>query len=466
MKTILKRILSAAMALALVSTLSVGALAADDPGVRVQLGDKPVSFTDAAPVIQNGRTFVPFRAVFEALGAEVGYEDATRTVTAVRGDTTVQFVVGEKSMKITENGETQTVEIDAASYIQNGRTMVPVRFAAQALGCIVGWDADDKTVLILDPDSLFQGEYTLMDKYIEYQRGLQENPYSLSGDFNLNLTASENGTTLPFSMTGKIDVLGDKSGAEAQLALSIDTESLLAAVGVTDKPDEQTEALLNMLKELNIEYIVNYESGMLYMRSPLLSLFLGATDSNAWISVDLNEALKSSGMNFSALIESAYGTGGFKDSMISSLRIIPLTDKDAAARLYEQMSLFSSLYADANFTKSGDTYKNSINYDQDGQSSSMTLSITLKNDKVTAFSMDVSTTAKIDTGTYTSTVSYKMERNHIEISMKMDMPDILTMEFSGSFDYAATSKTPARAPEDGSTIVPFPAQSSSALPQE
>ena len=94
---------------------------------------------DAAPVVQNSRTYVPFRALAEAFGAEVAYDEATQAVTATLGSNTVVMTIG--SAAYTVNGAEKTA--DVAPYISGGRTMVPVRFAAEAFGSTVIPTYDD-----------------------------------------------------------------------------------------------------------------------------------------------------------------------------------------------------------------------------------------------------------------------------------------------------------------------------------
>lgn len=99
---------------------------------------------DQPPLLTNGRTLVPLRGVFEALGAEVRWTAATRTVTAVKGDTTVSLRIGQSTAAI--NG--QSVRLDAPAVVASGRTMVPLRFVSEALGASVNWDARTSTVTI------------------------------------------------------------------------------------------------------------------------------------------------------------------------------------------------------------------------------------------------------------------------------------------------------------------------------
>jgi len=94
---------------------------------------------DAAPIVENNRTFVPFRALAEAFGAEVAYDEATQAVTAELNGTTVVMTIG--SAEYTVNGVVKTA--DVAPFINGSRTMVPVRFAAEAFGITVTPTYDD-----------------------------------------------------------------------------------------------------------------------------------------------------------------------------------------------------------------------------------------------------------------------------------------------------------------------------------
>jgi len=99
---------------------------------------------DVAPYIKGDRTYVPMRYLGEMLGAEVVWDDAARTVTLTKGDTTVVFTIG--STTYTVNGESKTA--DVAPEIASDRTMLPARYVAEAFGAIVGWDAGTQTVVV------------------------------------------------------------------------------------------------------------------------------------------------------------------------------------------------------------------------------------------------------------------------------------------------------------------------------
>ncbi|RXT04501.1 copper amine oxidase N-terminal domain-containing protein [Ammoniphilus sp. CFH 90114] len=102
---------------------------------------------DVAPYINNGRTFLPVRFVAEALGvteSNIIWNANTKTVTLIKGDRIAQMTIG--SNKLIVNGV--AVQMDAAAEIKDGRTTLPLRYAAQALGAEVEWDEATRTVTI------------------------------------------------------------------------------------------------------------------------------------------------------------------------------------------------------------------------------------------------------------------------------------------------------------------------------
>ena len=111
--------------------------------VKVTVNGKSIEF-DQKPFIQNGRTLVPLRAIFEALGATVNWNNDTRTVTSERNNTKISLAIGSNQLYV--NGVAKTIDVPAQ--IVNGRTMVPARAVAEAFGCDVSWDNNTRTAII------------------------------------------------------------------------------------------------------------------------------------------------------------------------------------------------------------------------------------------------------------------------------------------------------------------------------
>ncbi|WP_069852420.1 copper amine oxidase N-terminal domain-containing protein [Brevibacillus sp. AG] len=151
---LLKKVTSLLLAIALVPMAAFSAAAAPAPvapkavqtAVKVEYNKKQIAFPDQAPIISQGRTLVPIRPIAESLGFEVQWNEATRTVTINKGKDNIRLVVTQKIAK--KNG--QTINLDVPAQIVNKRTVVPVRFIAEALSYKVDWDPKTQTVLIAD----------------------------------------------------------------------------------------------------------------------------------------------------------------------------------------------------------------------------------------------------------------------------------------------------------------------------
>lgn len=99
---------------------------------------------DVAPYIANDRTYMPIRYVAMSLGViedNIIWDDASKTATLIKGNSIVQVKIGSKELRV--NG--MTIAMDVAPEINEGRTMLPLRFIAQALGASVSWDDATKT---------------------------------------------------------------------------------------------------------------------------------------------------------------------------------------------------------------------------------------------------------------------------------------------------------------------------------
>ncbi|MFD7521854.1 copper amine oxidase N-terminal domain-containing protein [Paenibacillus chitinolyticus] len=99
------------------------------------------------PVIVEGNTLVPLRAIFEKFGANIIWNEKEQSVTAQKGGTTIYLKIGTKSATV--NGASKVLEVPAQ--LVNEHTMVPVRFISEALGADVKWEPSSQTVVITNP---------------------------------------------------------------------------------------------------------------------------------------------------------------------------------------------------------------------------------------------------------------------------------------------------------------------------
>jgi hypothetical protein len=98
--------------------------------------------TDVDPVLKEGRTLVPFRAIGEALMAQVDWDESARKVTLTLGDKTVQLVIGDSTAYV--NGNARTLDVPAM--LVENRTLVPLRFISESLGASVQWSGELRRV--------------------------------------------------------------------------------------------------------------------------------------------------------------------------------------------------------------------------------------------------------------------------------------------------------------------------------
>ena len=115
----------------------------------VVLDGSVLSF-DVPPIIENGRTLVPLRAIFNALGAEVVYDDTIKTIIATKAETTIKLTIG--SANAYKNNNPITLSVPAK--IMNSRTLVPLRFVSESLGAEVNYDGITETITILSNNTI------------------------------------------------------------------------------------------------------------------------------------------------------------------------------------------------------------------------------------------------------------------------------------------------------------------------
>ena len=113
--------------------------------INVTVEGQRVNFTGQPPVIFEGRTLVPVRGVFEQMGFEVGWDNATRRITLTNNRYTVVLTVG--SNEFTKNGVRRTLDIPPQ--IINGTTMLPIRSVLESVGYQLDWDGRGAGTVII-----------------------------------------------------------------------------------------------------------------------------------------------------------------------------------------------------------------------------------------------------------------------------------------------------------------------------
>lgn len=105
-------------------------------------------YSDQPAVIYNDRTVVPIRAVAEAFGCQVDWDNDLKQVDIHIEDAHIYLTIGSYTLELQYGGERAETEIDTPPVIINGRTMVPIAFISEVLGYDTSWDGNTKTVSI------------------------------------------------------------------------------------------------------------------------------------------------------------------------------------------------------------------------------------------------------------------------------------------------------------------------------
>lgn len=132
-------------------SLTSGVSFAAQDEINVFLNGSKLDF-DVKPYLKNGRTMVPFRGIFEALGVEVSWDGVNRTVMATNDTAQIFIEIGKDYAFV--NG--YRIDLDAAPEIINGRTFVPLRFVSENAGADVSWDGHTRTVYINYVDEKYE----------------------------------------------------------------------------------------------------------------------------------------------------------------------------------------------------------------------------------------------------------------------------------------------------------------------
>ncbi|WP_245156676.1 stalk domain-containing protein [Clostridium aminobutyricum] len=122
---------------------SVGTESPANNEIKIKVNDQYITFNQA-PILESGTTLVPMRAIFESLGASMKWDQSAQKVTGTLGEAKVELVIGQKEASV--NGKNITLEV--AARLENGTTLVPVRFVSESLGASVAWDNAARTVII------------------------------------------------------------------------------------------------------------------------------------------------------------------------------------------------------------------------------------------------------------------------------------------------------------------------------
>lgn len=376
----LSKLLAMLLSMLLVVSSAAFAVSADDH-ITVTFNGTPITF-DAQPELNNGRTMVPMRAVFETFGCEVGFDEATSTVHATRGDTAIELTVDSTTATV---GDEQ-LTLDAAPYLKDGRTYVPVRFIAESLDSQVYWDAATQEVIVVNLDK-FKADLENSSEFMKLLLNMpitMDKAYKSDGtmSFDITLTGEAFGEgKLAVSLTMTEEAKGIESAGSATVTL--DMSSLLGALEKletvqTGEDDAAAMELLSGPIELTADMVCDKDMN-LYIKLTGLHDIIAAVDEAAakdisddtWYKLDAAKLLEQLSpltggmtMDLDALLEAETVWDGMK-SMLEGAEL----DSMDSLMMRSMYQSYAVMFGDDNVTKTAnedgsDTYVISIDKDK------------------------------------------------------------------------------------------------------
>lgn len=455
----LKKALSMLCAAAMmVSALSMTAWAAP-ANITLEVNGENVVLTDAAPQAKNGRTFIPVRAAFEALGAEITWDQATKSVLAVKGEDTVTMTIGSTTAQVTRDGKTEELQMDVAPFAEGGRTYVPVRFAAQAFSCAVGWDGTNRTVMIVDVVKLLE-DYTFDNLDGWMQASLKQevpNPAKTTGKMDLSLQMPDvNGDVVTYPLSASFAAVS--TDTKAQLQLEADFAQLMNLLGGADLTAKE-KADLAKLCRANVDTRMDLNSGKVYFNldCPLMSEMDETYDSTLWYLLDMVELSKIGGADFDyaayiaeirSMKDDFTGMRALLVAMLSSMELSETTNYEA---LSLSAGMICTLLSDQAMVKQGSNYVADYGFNANGVYTSLKMTYTTRGDLLTGAKMELSMKDAYDEISFLFDV--KDDGKNTSMTLTLDAGEELKVNFSMTAQTVKSATQPAVEPPAGAQIV-------------
>ena len=451
MKKILRPILCGGVLAALLCTPS---LAAEQGDFSLLVNGEPVAFTDAAPVLKDGRSFLPMAATFEALdfpAEDMTWDSDTQTAAASKDGTTISLTIGKNAIQVTQAGAEAgvSIETDAAPYIDaaTSRTYIPVGLVADALGYRVAWDGETSTVIIDDVDAILAENtetYERMDQYLDYARKYSQGNYQVEGSYLLTSAPGEmeSGAEIIHTVGGGYSMVTNQTAMQFAMDMSIGGTIMGAPISPTDmnldvRADLDTGMLYLYFQSEDLEYLMNNN---VQINGETIEFQIP----DQWYSLDMK-----------AVYDEAYGPGFYEELIALSTASQEATFAQTLEELLKSDTLtltstattsdyleaLNQLLGDSHFQKSGSTYTSTL--EQDGVT--ILFHLYTSGGQVNGYGMEM--TASETTG---MEMTMTMEMKGDDMSLLMEMAG-MTLEMDGT--YRSSSTAPETEPPAGATVV-------------
>ena len=420
--------------------------------IGIQLNGEALDLSGEQPVIRNNRVFLPLRPVFEGIGADVTYDENEEVIVAEKDGKTVEITVGSRMLKVTEGATTESVATDAASFVEDGRAYIPVRFAAQAFGCDVGWDNENMTVIIVDKNTLKGdgGTYNIINNYLKQNIAFSYKNYALTGTADISISVNDGTIALPIEGVYETNGLVDRTKINMDTVLKLDLSAVKELLG-KELENPLSAGLVEQFENIPINFIFDMTTGSFYVQSSLLSSLMGASG-DTWYYLNFDALMEASGIKFSQLVQDAYNMDDFTPYADMLLENIPMDNKYENETAVLTYNMINGLYSDNSFTEEDGFYVTSFEESLYGINTSYTLSFpTDPSGADYGFTFSSYPDGRKDEEFMSMEMSQEGLVSSFEITM--DFGEAYNMSINGSITYSETDETPVIAPAPGSNVI-------------
>lgn len=435
------------------------------PGqVGVRVNNKYIQFPDAAPEVKGGVTMVPVRALVEYLGGEVETssgkivcrtEEVSITFTLGSAEALVEYLGGELP------GDGQIFPLGCAPYVKNGRTYVPVRFTAEALGYEVGWDGEYETVILLDREALaaeIDKEFTIMNRVLVSQSAALEEEKNCRAGLKGSLTVTTF-DTLHGDKTYRADLTGEavfnREAASGGFSLSLSDTMVKRLAGGYELEPGVEERMGLVLRSLEDMSVILTKEGLMWLHAPALDELAGEKD--VW-------------MGWSQDMDWPVPTGTGRATMGRTLAGLIPTDSVVIQSGADSMAMgLAELCRDEKFTTSGGVSTLTIGAEElcelyslyagvgmlDAEEEFEEFSFTVRVDSKGGATVDcvIETAARYGTPAVRMTVSGAQSGGTASLTMKYHIANQGEAKLTYTVSLSAASEEPMTQPPEGAAVV-------------
>ena len=294
--------------------------------------------------------------------------------------------------------------------------------------------------------------FDLLKKYMDYSKSMGDT-FKTTGEFKGSVEVADETAPLTIAYDGTVDSLASKKGEEATMKLNMDlskVKTMLQSEEMDESEKAVMDTIFKAIESSETKYIYDMEKGIFYMNSSMFSAF--GVDPAAWISLDLNAFMNMSGagsFDMNAILDLAE-TGDIEGYILEVLKSIPVDSVNSYKEIDESYKAVAAMLSDKAFKQDGDKYTSTYALNEDGTELTYVTTLGSEGDKVNSISIVMKMSAdgvKMD-----MTVSTDKDFNS-SMSFTMDIADFMKLYMEFKSTYEASAKEPALTLPEGAVVI-------------